>query len=747
MARRLQTSFSKGELSPRIESRPDLVAYFEGALVIENFDLMRQGGLDRRAGTRMVAEVRDSSKDTIILPLETSVDDAFIVEFGNLYNRFFKNKAPLKANPGDISPIEVVSPYVTSQLRDIHYTQSVDVMFLFHPDVPQQKLSHISDTNWTVLPSVFLPPPSFEQDTDVSLGGTLIPSATSGLGVTFTSSTAAFLPGDIGRQIIYGSSYAIIKTTGGAGLQATCIADIVNPFPSTAPIASGLWVLRMSPQVTLDPNIKAPVGAQVTLVAGGAAFRPSDVGKFITIYGGLVKITVFDSFTQVKGEIQSEMAATSLADPTAAPAGAWQLETVSWSPTNGYPATGEFYQGRLGQARTRAQPTDFWLSNTDSFDKYAVGASADRAVEYTIASRALNRIQWLAESVDFFVGTAGATHRVRSGASDKPIGGDSVPLVERFDNYGNASIQPAIVGNHIIDVDRSLRRIFVIGFDFNLNSYDVTELTGAAEHICKPGVRNGQIAYAKRPDPRVFFVRSDGQCVTLTFNEKEKVIGFTRYYTQGTFEAVAVIPHPLGLPDQVYFVVKRDINGVTKRFIEMMETDSDEVVGRQWASLQTDCAKVFDLGGVSTTVVTGLGHLEGVVVDVVADGGFIGTKTVTAGQITLDEPATEHVEVGLHYDSIAVTLRPVIEKQIVEGLPRAWQKAWVRLLDAMGGRVNGELLLYPAPPLDEMPLYTGDLECSVDGIDADGRLTIVQDLPYPMKLLAVFGDVKFGEHG
>lgn len=157
-ARRLQTSFSKGELSPLLEGQPNLAAYFEGASILENWLLLRTGGLRRRPGLRMVAEVKDSSKDTIILPFIVSTDIAYILEAGDAYLRPFRNKARVLTSAGG-PPVEVVSPYATAQLRSIHYTQSVDVLYCFHPDVPQQRVSRSSDTNWAMAAIAFDPPP------------------------------------------------------------------------------------------------------------------------------------------------------------------------------------------------------------------------------------------------------------------------------------------------------------------------------------------------------------------------------------------------------------------------------------------------------------------------------------------------------------------------------------------------------------------------------------------------------------
>lgn len=746
--RRLWTNFSKGELSPRIEGRPDLAAYFEGGKTIENWLLLRQGGLRRRFGTRFIAEVKDSTKDTVLLPFEASVDDAFIVELGHQYMRFYKNKAQIKTSAGGPA-VEISSPYTEAQLRRVHFTQSVDVLYLVHPDVAQRKLSRVSDTSWSLSQIKYLPPPTFEDDTDISGGtATLTPGATTGTDVTFTASSAVFFRGDKGRQIIYGASRAVITSVGpSAGApspQASVKADILDDFPNTNAIPAGQWFLRLSPQVTLDPDKKEPIGAQVTLVAGDDAFRTADVGKYVFIYGGLVKITSRDSNTQVKGEILSVMSLATAADPAAAAAGAWTLEVESWSSTAGFPRTCEFFQGRLAQASTKKQRTAFWLSEPDDFEGYALGSRADSAVEFTIASRQLNQIEWLADNIDLFIGTSGAELRARGRGSDNTIVGNEAPAVDRLASQGASGIQPVVFGRRILYVDRSLRRILSLLFTIEDDDYDVVEITAVSDHILGTGVRLGHIAFQRRPDPRLWIVRSDGQLVTLTYYHAERVIGFTRIVTDGTFEAVAAIPRPSGGEDEVWVVVKRTIDGVVKRYVEMFEADASEYAGKTETALQTDCAKVYS--GSSTTSITGLSYLEGKVVDVIAGGVYKGTKTVSGGAITLGEAATL-VEVGLHYDSTGETMRPALEGVVIEGVPRSWDKLWVRLLNSIGGRLNGELLQYPVGKLDTVELFTGDVDVTGYGWDTEGRVKIEQTLPYPMTVLAVFGELSVGDRG
>src|SRR5262245_8520415 len=146
-ARRMYTNFAKGELSPRIEGRPDLAAYYEGGSEILNAVLLRQGGVRRRFGTRFVAEVKDSSKDTVLIPFERSVDDSYVIEASPMAFRFYKNNKTRLMSGG--VPLELATPYDEIFLRILHFTQSVDVMYIFSIAHPQQRLSSAGDLLWS----------------------------------------------------------------------------------------------------------------------------------------------------------------------------------------------------------------------------------------------------------------------------------------------------------------------------------------------------------------------------------------------------------------------------------------------------------------------------------------------------------------------------------------------------------------------------------------------------------------------
>jgi hypothetical protein len=423
------------------------------------------------------------------------------------------------------------------------------------------------------------------------------------------------------------------------------------------------------------------------------------------------------------------------------------LDEASWSAARGGPRTGEFFQGRLYQASTASQPTTFWGSRSDDYDNNAVGANAVNAVEYTIASRQVNRIEWIADNnKSLFIGTSGSEMKASgSGDTNSVIGGDTIPSVDRLATNGCMPTQPLVARKSLIYIDRSRRKVMLMGFDLESDGETDQELSVGAEHITDSGVRLGALALEKRLDPRVYFEREDGQLVGMTFFPEQKVVAFSRRTTQGLFESRAVIANATGGSDQLWAIVNRTINGQTRRYVELFEPAHEGLAARPWSSLQTDCAVV--LTGQTGVDLTGLAHLEGAEVDVVKNGGYIGSRTVVNGTITLtDELVAEDVcEVGLHYDSTLVSMRPAIEGMPIDGLPRSWDSLFVRVHETIGGLVNGSRLDYPADALDEQGLKTGDVKVTGEGWDTEGRITIEQTQPYPMTVLAAFGTLSLAE--
>ena len=127
---------------------------------MENFIATAQGPAENRAGFQWVAEVKDSSKRTRLIPFTFSTTQTMVIELGDQYIRFHTQGATLES--GGV-PYEIASPYLEADLTDIRYVQSGDVLTLVHPSYAPRELRRLGLVNWTLTPITFgapVPAPS-----------------------------------------------------------------------------------------------------------------------------------------------------------------------------------------------------------------------------------------------------------------------------------------------------------------------------------------------------------------------------------------------------------------------------------------------------------------------------------------------------------------------------------------------------------------------------------------------------------
>ena len=91
MPRNIKTSFNAGEFSERLYGRVDLEKYASGSKTMRNFVPMPHGGATRRPGTKFIEETKDSSKLSRLIPFQFSTEQAYIIEAGDQYMRFYMN--------------------------------------------------------------------------------------------------------------------------------------------------------------------------------------------------------------------------------------------------------------------------------------------------------------------------------------------------------------------------------------------------------------------------------------------------------------------------------------------------------------------------------------------------------------------------------------------------------------------------------------------------------------------------------
>jgi len=250
----VQTNFNGGEWTPLAYGRFDLAKYKNGLAECLNFCPTQQGGLTRRPGTRYVAAVKDSSYAPRLQRFEFSINQAYVLEFGNNYIRFYANDGQLQ-NVG--VPVEVATPYSSSDIWNLSFAQSADTLYISHPNYAPRKLQRVSAYVWTLTVISFLDGPYLPVNVTAT---TLVPSGTTGT-VTVTASSAAginggsgFLTTDVGRMLR-------IKC-GGVWLWGT--------------IASRVSATQVTWAITASNGQQLPVTAKaIANVSGGSVFTVS----------------------------------------------------------------------------------------------------------------------------------------------------------------------------------------------------------------------------------------------------------------------------------------------------------------------------------------------------------------------------------------------------------------------------------------------------------------------------------------
>lgn len=341
---------------------------------------------------------------------------------------------------------------------------------------------------------------------------------------------------------------------------------------------------------------------------------------------GICRVTSYNSATQVKIQILQPFSTTVATSD-------W-LES-DWSGVIGWPTSVSFHEGRLGWFGR----DEIWLSSSDSFGGFAeidnqgnpVGDAGP--INVAMGSGPVDTISWGLSLTRLMLGREQSIASTRSSNFDQPLTPTSV-VVRDCSDQGAERLPAVKAGKRGIFVQQSGRRIYELFFNAQEFDYDERDLTRLNLDIGKPGFTD--IAKATQPDKMVWLPRADGQCAALLYDVKDEVNAFWRVQTLGVIENVCVLPSA-GLEDLVYFVVRRTINGVTKRFIERLAL-RDNCVGGS-INQQCDCQLIYQ-GALTSAIV--LPQLPNTLVTVWADGSPIGTTTTDGSGVCTMPDGKQH---------------------------------------------------------------------------------------------------------
>lgn len=755
----IQPSFAGGELSPSLWGRIDLSKYNIGLRRLENFIVHPHGGVSRRPGTHFIAQSTDTDKSRLVT-FQFSTEQAYVLEFINEGVRFYTNGQQIKNDDG--TPYTVELPYTSDELSALNFAQSADVLFIVHPNHSPMELARYAENDWRASTFDFKYGPFKTPDSsqnNIKIGA----SATMG-NVTITASADLFQTGHVGSvwSITHYVEQNVQKMTSSSqsGMSATAYkgwhVDTAGFWAGTVQLQrysedEGRWITMktyVSAESAHSSKNYSDSGefdepTQIRLITSNfRSFVPTDNtdndrGYFLltadaTDHTGYFKITGYTDAKTVSATIQKALASTTATVN-------WQ--EGAWSDVNGYPQTVGFYQERMCFAATKKEPQTLWFSKTG--DYYNFGTSSpvvdDDAITITLASRQVNTIQHLISLESLIVLTSGAEWRIDggSGSALTPTSISARPQGYR----GSAHIEPIIIGNMILFVQALGNRVRDLGYSFESDSYTGNDLTIMAYHILE-GHTIKSWAYQQEPDSICWIALDDGSLVSLTYLREHEVVAWARHPTDGTIESIASIQ--TSNTSEVYFVTTR--HGI--RMVEYMQNEK---------IVSPEDAYFVDAGitvtGTDLSEISGLDHLEGQTVKVLADGSVQLDKTVTDGKITLDYPASI-VSVGLGYESLLETLDLTVSRNDGAQLGRLARVAalTVRVQNTRGlwaGTDEDHLLEqfdrtnedYGTPTV----LATTDYKLSLDSRYDQGRVVCAVKEPLPASIVALIPEVDLGE--
>lgn len=748
-------NFNTGELSPLIAGRTGFDKYPNGASLLENFIPTVQGPNKRRAGFRFVSEVKSSALKVLLVPFEFSVTQAYMLEFGHLYVRFYtwdavtKVRGMLESSPG--VPAEVATPYTESDLYNtdgtprLQFTQSGDFLYLAHPGYQQRILKRLSMTSFSLdLFEAKGGPWQALNETDT----TVYASAETGAGITLTASTAIFAAGHVGALFYLESRDVNAITAWEVGQDITAGKRRRSDGKTYEALTAGRTGTNRPVHTEGAQFDGGEAQAQVGTIGAADYKAPVPVSvqwEYRDAGSGYVRITGFTSATVVTAAVIDRLPSEVVG--VGKPTKRWAAG--EWSSVSGWPSSVALYRERLWWARKMM----VWGSVAADYSDYAPKSfgqvTADMAIRVQMASGKINDVQWLAPDRDLVAGTAGGEFAIGELSNGEPLGPANV-RARLLSGYGSRAISPIKNGESLLFIQRAGRKARETFYDFTSDGYKSSDTTVLAEHITKSGVL--QMTFAQEPDQIVWCLRADGKLIGFTWNNEQSVRGWHRHPMGGAgfVESIAVMPAAEGDRSELWAVVRRTINGVTRRYVEYMERAySDEAT--QASQFYVDSGLSY--AGAATTTISGLGHLEGMEVSVLVNGAPHPNRTVTAGAITLQIPATT-AQVGLpcpaRYRSMR--LEAGARDGTSQGKTKRISKVVLRLQDTGGGRYGplnpggfmDPLLLRQGNAAMDLPapLFTGDAIVSwPDGYNTDAFLGFEIDQPVAATLVALMPQI------
>ena len=664
---------------------------------------------------------------------------------------------------------EIATPYTTAQLFDLKFAQSADVMYITHPEHEVEKLSRTGHTSWTLTDVDFTKGPM--QDANITTT-TLNPGATAvGTGVSLAASAttginngSGFLSTDVGRFVFLHSGYAKIT-----GVTDTTNATIEILTTLSASTATADWRLGAFSDTTGHPscvtffeqrlvfagttnqpqtiffsksgdyeNMDANIGGSVAdddAIIYTIASNQVNAIRFMTATRTLIIGTAGGEFTVSGGGTDSAITPTNILIKKQSNHGSANVDAISVGNATLF----------LQRAKRKIRELAY------NFDVDGYIAPDMTILAEHISEGGLTQIAYQQEPNQIVYATRGDGELVGLTYQRE----QQVTAWHRHifgGRFGNATITVTDFAN----IANGTRIVLTKADGTTTTFTSATSATSGKFHTTSSNNQTATNLKTLIDADSDFTATVSSNVVTITETSPLST-GFLTITSlddsvrlaktnegKAVCESVAVIPTD-DTEYEVYVIVKRTINGATRRFVEVLNVfDFDQTDNTSFNFL--DSALSYSGSAVST--LSGLDHLEGQTVSILADGATHPDKTVSSGSITLDR-SSRNVKVGLAYRSLLQTMRLNAGSQngTSQGKTKRIYDITVRMFETIGVEVGPNLndmeripFRSSADLMDEgIPPFTGDKEVEFRGnYETDGFIFVRQTQPLPFTILSLY---------
>lgn len=590
--KQINNNFTSGIVSPLLNSRIDFNKTQNALETCDNFKVLVEGGLTVRPGSLFSVEVKDSSKQAVLIPFRAGLSGNYVLEFGDLYMRVHKKAgvvvnasqaitAITKANPavvtysgadtfaagdrvyitgvvgmtevndtrifyrvgtvdtalntftlldrdgnnvnstgfttyvsgGSINEIfELTTPYVEADLESLRYTQNQDTLTITHQNYSPRDISRTSDIAWTIT--------SYMKDAAA-------PSTT---------------------LIVNDGPY-----------QAT------NTAATTLTPSGGAYATGDTPTVT---------ASSTTGINADQGFLTTDIGRLLAIDNAGAR-----AWGEIVTRVSSTVVTVTVKGVTSFPSTAQTLWNLgAWSDTTGFPRLSTYFQQRQWFFSTKEELDRIDGSAINDFLGFAPDVDDADAISIFLPLSEVNAIYWVTGSgPKLRIGTSSQIWSVWGGSDNIAITPTNI-VARPEEKTASKAVQPIDLGNITLFLNTSGKKLYELFYSFEQDALVTRNLTILSEDrlgnpgdITDLGVK--KFTYQSTPFPYVWGIKHDGSLAGLTYARSEEVFGWTDHNIGGTnvvVESLATLYDDV--EDIIFLIVKRTINGTTRRYVEKLDT-------------------------------------------------------------------------------------------------------------------------------------------------------------------------------